>query len=185
MIEGKFKPNSNTLKNTFCIFYEREVSEIAGMQPDFESDSGSTYFYTEYGMYRLSNHWGRLANSKWRLLLKNDTNGSKVKLGFANWVDFYPDTKTDLLYYLDFDVVQREISYQHKNNPNYDGKAVLRTSDATMKRIKTARNILNLSNWAKYFENWEVEVLRLMVINQLIHTNKTIEQIKKELHESK
>lgn len=183
-LEGKFKPNPNSLKNTFCVFYERELSEIKDKKPDFKSDSGSAYYYTEFGMYRLSNHWGRLANSKWRLVSMGETNASKVKLGLANWTDFYPDNATDLLYYLDFDSTKNEIVYQHKNNPTYDGKAILRTSAATMKRIKTARNILTLSNWAKYFDHWDVEEVRAIILNELIHTNKTIEQIKRELYES-
>lgn len=181
----KFKPNPNSLKNTFCVFKERDLSEIKDQKSDFESDSGSRYYYTEFGMYRLSNHWGRLANSKWRLVPECVNDTAKVKLGFANWVDFYPDNKTDLLYYLDFDTSKNEILYQHKNNPNYDGKALVRTSDETMKRIKTARNILNLSNWAKYFDNWDIDELRAIIINQLIHTNKSIEQIKKEIYGTK
>ena len=183
--EGKFRPNPNSLKNTFCVFKEREVSDIIGKKTDFESESGSKYYYTEIGMYRLSNHWGRLANSKWRLVSENNATDSKVKLGFANWDDFYPDNKTDLLYYLDFNEVKMEILYQHRNNPDYDGIAILRTSDETMKRIKTARNILNLSNWAKYFDDWDIEELRIIIINGLIYTNKTIEQIKMELHGAK
>lgn len=183
--EGQFKPNPNSLKNTFCVFYERELIEIKEIKPDFESESGSAYYYSEFGMYRLSNHWGRLANSKWRIVSEKDTNESKVKLGFAKWSDFYPDNKKDLLYYLDFDAVKKEILYQHKNNPNYDGIAILRTSEETMKRIKTARNILNLSNWAKYFENWEIDELRVVVINKLIYTNYTVEKIKQELYGKK
>jgi len=179
---GNFKPHPNSLKNTFCVFYQRDLSEIKQKKSDFESESGSAYFYTEIGMYRLSNHWGRLANSKWRLVSNSDVNDSKVTLGLANWNDFYPDNKTEALYYLDFDLVKREILYQHKNNPNYDGIAILRTSEETMKRIKTARNILNLTNWAKYFDDWDIEELRSIVINKLIHTNSTIEEIKKELY---
>jgi len=183
--EDKFKPNPNSLKNTFCVFNERDLSEIKGQKSDFESDSGSKYYYAEFGMYRLSNHWGRLGNCKWRLVENTKIKSFKVKLGYANWEDFYPDNKTDLLYYLEFHKLENQVLYQHKNNPKYDGKAILRTSDETMKRIKTARNILNLSNWAKYFENWDIEELRTIVINDLIHTNKSIEQIKKELHGSK
>jgi hypothetical protein len=51
-------------------------------------------------------------------------------------------------------------SYEHKNNPLYDGLAVLRTSFDTIKRIKQARNILELTAWAKHFEYSDLEVLR-------------------------
>jgi hypothetical protein len=46
-------------------------------------------------MYRLSNHWGRLANSKWRLIAADTETSSKLKLGFAHWTDFYPDNNHD------------------------------------------------------------------------------------------
>jgi hypothetical protein len=42
----------------------------------------------------------------------------------------------------------------------YDGLAVLRTSFDTIKRIKQARNILELTAWAKHFEYSDLEVLR-------------------------
>jgi hypothetical protein len=44
------------------------------------------------------------------------------------------------------------VNYQHKNNPDYDGKAILRTSFETTKKIKQIRNLLNLTSWAKYYE---------------------------------
>jgi len=62
------KPKPNTFKNTFCIFIEADVALIENKKPDFSIKSGSEYFYTAAGMYRYSNHWGRLANSKWRLI---------------------------------------------------------------------------------------------------------------------
>jgi hypothetical protein len=49
-------------------------------------------------MYRLSNHWGRLANSKWRLIAADTETSSKLKLGFAHWTDFYPDNHDKLLF---------------------------------------------------------------------------------------
>ena len=178
-----FKPNANFFKNTFCVFYEKDLEEIKNIAIDYKSDSGSIYYYTAVGMYRYSNHWGRLANCKWRLVENNLQKESKWKLGFAKWNDFYPDNKIDRLYYLDFDFETHEVLYQHKNNPNYDGKALLRTSEETMKRIKTTRNILSLTNWAKYFENYNIDDLRLIIVKELIQTNKSIEQIKKEILE--
>lgn len=175
-----FKPNPNSFKHTFCVFQEVDLQLIENKKPDFNSDSGSLYFYTEKGMYRLSNHWGRLANSKWRLVSEIESN-YKTKLGFALWTDFHPDNTTEKLYYLEVDFGKETILYQHKNNPNFDQKAILRTSIETTKRIKQARNILTLTNWAKYFENSDINELRKQIINELIYTNKSLEEIKQNV----
>lgn len=157
------------------------LDSIEGLQPQFQSKAGSSYYYTEAGMYRLSNHWGRLANSKWRLEPMEPESQSKIKLGFALWEDFYPDNALEELYYLAADYAKGTVNYQHKNNPNYDNKAVLRTSFETTKKIKQIRNLFNLTSWAKHFEYDDLDVLRKEIIDQLIFTTKTLEEIKREL----
>jgi hypothetical protein len=131
-------------------------------------------------MYRLSNHWGRLANSKWRLEPMQETSLSKQKLGFALWTSFYPDNAEDKLYYLEANFDTKTVQYQHKNNLSYDQKAVLRTSFETAKRIKQVRNLFELTSWAKYFEYDDLDNLRMKIINGLIYTNKSLEEIKSE-----
>ena len=175
-----FSPKSKSFKNTFCVFNEIDSIEIENLILSYKSDSGSQYFYTEIGMYRLSNHWGRLANSKWRLIALQPESISKTKLGFANWSHFYPDNNYELLYYLEADFENVSITYQHKNNPEYNQKAILRTSIETIKRIKQARNILTLHNWARYFKYENIDELRFKIINELIFSNKTLEEIKKQ-----
>ena len=131
-------------------------------------------------MYRLSNHWGRLANSQWRLIpLEIETN-SKFKLGFAEYESFFPDNDVDELYYLEYNIQKREINYNHKQNLEFDRKAILRTTFETRKKIKQARNILTLSSWSKYYET-DIENLRNEIINELIFTNKTLDEIKRNL----
>jgi hypothetical protein len=174
----KLKPN--TFKNTFCVFTEVDPIAIQELKPDFESESGSKYFYTEEGLYRLSNHWGRLGNSKWRLVENGFQGSSKIKLGYAVWDAFFPDNKYELLYYLVANFSTKEVLYQHKMDKTYDGKAILRTADDTMKRVKQSRNILQLTNWAKYFENRDIEELRELIVTDLIYTNLTLEEIKRK-----
>lgn len=176
-----FRPSPNSFKNTFCVFQEVLPEKIKGMPIQYESKAGSKYFYTEEGMYRLSNHWGRLANSKWRLEPMEPETDSKTKLGFANWNEFYPDDAEEEIYYLEANYVKKTVQYQHKNNPNYDKKAILRTSFETAKKIKQIRNLFALTSWAKYFEYDDLEELRSTIINALIFTNKTLEEIKREL----
>lgn len=176
-----FRPSPNSFKNTFCVFQEVEISKVEGMPVQYDSKAGSQYFYTEVGMYRLSNHWGRLANSKWRLEPMEPETESKTKLGFAPWNEFYPDNAEEEIYYLEANFVKKTVNYQHRNNPNYDNKAILRTSFETTKKIKQIRNLLALTSWAKYFEYDDLDLLRQEIIKELIFTNKTLEEIKREL----
>lgn len=177
-MNNNFKPSPNKLKKTFCVFYEVNLCSVDGLKPDYSSNSGSKYYYTEQGMYRLSNHWGRLANSKWRLIEKN-LSKEKIKVGFAKWENFYTDNDFEKLYYLDWDKELGDVFYQHKNSPDYNGKSILRTSKETQKRLKNARNILQLSNWAKYFET-DINVLREKIIGDLINTELSLDEIKRK-----
>ena len=185
-MEKIFRPNPNSFKNTFCVFKEVLPDQIINLKVQYDSKSGSKYFYTKEGMYRMSNHWGRLANSKWRLEpIEHEgaetRNDSKFKIGFAAWNEFYPDNTTEELYYLEANYTKNTVNYQHKNNPYYDNKAILRTSFETTKKIKQIRNLLALTSWAKYFEYDDLDVLRKYIIEQLIYTNKTLEEIKRAL----
>ena len=176
-----FRPNPNSFKNTFCVFKEVDFILIQDLKVNFESKSGSLYYFTALGMYRSSNHWGRLANSKWRLEATNSDSDSKTKLGFATWDSFYPDNKEQKLYYLEVDYDKNTVQYQHKNNPDYTFEALLRTSLETTKRIKQIRSILNLTSWAKHFDYEDINELRKKIVDQLILTNQTLDEIKKAL----
>lgn len=176
-----FRPSPKSFKNTFCVFQEVSLDCLKELSVQYQSKSGSSYYYTKSGMYRLSNHWGRLANSKWRLEALEPETESKIKLGFAPWTNFYPDNAVEELYYLEANYIKKTVNYQHKNNPDYDNKAILRTSFETTKRIKQIRNLLNLTSWAKYFDYDDLDVLRQQIINELIFTNKSLEEIKREI----
>ena len=180
IMEKNFRPSPNSFKNTFCVFHELPIEAVNGLKVQYDSKAGSKYYYTKAGMYRLSNHWGRLANSKWRLEPLEPETTSKFKLGFASWDHFYADNAEEEIYYLEADFSKKTVNYQHKNNPLYDKKAILRTSFETTKRIKQIRNLFNLSSWAKYFDYEDIDVLRELIITELIYTNNTLEEIKKQ-----
>jgi len=180
-MEKTFRPSPKSFKNTFCVFHEVALIKIDELQVQYDSKSGSKYFYTKEGMYRLSNHWGRLANSKWRLEPLEAETDSKFKVGFATWNEFYPDNQEEKLYYLEANYIKNTVNYQHKNNPVYDSKAILRTSFETAKRIKQIRNLFSLTSWAKYFQYNDIDQLRKKIIDELIFSNKTLEEIKREI----
>ncbi|KGO96883.1 hypothetical protein [Flavobacterium enshiense] len=178
-----FQPKKEAFKNTFCIFREVPLSEIEHLEQRFKSESGSAYYYTAEGMYRLSNHWGRLANSKWRLLAMDSPMSSKIKLGFAKWEDFYPDNATEKLYYIEADFENQTANYYHKSCSDYNGTTLLRTTSGTRKRLKNIRNILTLTQWATHYDQ-DIEVLRKRIVSELISTDKTLEVIKREVIDS-
>ena len=180
-MEQLFRPSPNSFKNTFCVFNEVLPDQLENLKVQYDSKSGSKYFYTKEGMYRWSNHWGRLANSKWRLEPMEPETDSKFKIGYADWNEFYPDNAEEELYYLEANYNKNTVNYQHKNNPKYDHKAILRTSFETTKKIKQIRNVLTLTSWAKYFEYGNLDDLRKEIIEQLIYTNKTLDEIKRAL----
>jgi len=179
-MQKNFKPHPNSFKNTFCVFKEVLPETIEGLKMQFQSKAGSTYYYTETGMYRVSNHWGRLANSKWRLVAMEPETESKTKIGFAAWSEFYPDNAEEKLYYIEADYKKNTVNYQHKKNPEYDKKAILRTSFETTKRIKQIRNLQQLTSWAKHFDYEDIDELRAAIIHKLIYTEKTLDEIKRE-----
>lgn len=183
-MEKKFKVPAGFFKNTFCVFNEIQAPEIEQQKFDYESKSGSCYYFTKEGMYRLSNHWGRLANSKWRLEpLEIETN-SKFKWGFAPWTSFYPDNAEEELYFIQPNFSNNTVNYQHKNSPEFDNKALLRNSFETAKKIKQIRNLLTLTSWAKYFEYEDLQELRKEIIQELVYTNTALEEIKRKIQQS-
>ena len=182
-MQKNYKPHPNSFKNTFCVFHEVLPDAIEGLKKQFESKAGSSYYYSTEGMYRLSNHWGRLANSKWRLVPMEPETASKYKIGFAKWDCFYPDNATEKLYYLEMDYNKNTVNYQHKLNPDYNQKTLLRNSLETTKRIKQIRNIIELTSWAKHFECDDIGLLRSLIIEELINTDKSLDRVKREVAE--
>ena len=123
---------TNFHKHTFCEFIEVDVATIPTIDWHYKSKSGSGYCFTEEGVYRISNHWGRAANCRWRLISNSKTssnskiNNGENRIGFAKWIDFYPNNETENFFYVEVNFDDKEVTFQHKNNPKYDGKAVYR-----------------------------------------------------------
>jgi hypothetical protein len=169
---------SNFHQHTFCVFQEVEVAAIANLKTDYKSKSGSSYYFTNEGVYRLSNHWGRAANCKWRLESANSNTTSRIKVGFANWNAFHPDNDLEKLYFISVNFEKKAVTYLHKNSTEYDGKAFLRTASETTAIIKSIRNLLTTEAWAKHYEV-DLETLRKNIVMKLITTNLSLQEIKR------
>lgn len=168
---------SNFHKHTFCVFTEVPLTPI-NSKPNYTSKSGSRYYFTSEGVYRISNHWGRAANCKWRLLPMNNSSKERTKAGFAYWKDFHPDNDIDKMYYIEMDFDTHSVTYQHCKSVAYDGKTLLRTAGETTKRIKEIRNLLSNESWIRYYDMENSAVLKQNIITRLIQTNSSLQQIK-------
>lgn len=180
----------NFHKYTFCEFKEFPFKEIENLQVSYKSKSGSSYYFTEKGVYRLSNHWGRASNCRWRLksnIIASASssessslkvNNSTAKIGYANWSDFYPNNEQEKLFYIEVNWVTNEVNFQHKRNLNYNEEYVLRNALATAKRIQTIKEVLTENKWPKYLNFVDLKVLREEVVEKLIKTEETFIKIK-------
>ncbi len=170
---------SNFHNRTFCIFNEVDLDVIKDVKPNFKSKSGSSYYFTEVGVYRLSNHWGRAANCKWRLI-SDAKNTNRTKLGFANWNAFYPDNDFEKLYFIEVNYDTQSVNYYHKQSKNCTSDKVLRTSTDTTKRIKQIRTLFDETAWAKHLKDSNTEMLRKEIIKKLIESVATFQEIRRD-----
>ncbi|WP_291138950.1 hypothetical protein [Flavobacterium sp. UBA7663] len=163
---------------------EVDISSIPSIEWHYISKSGSGYYFTDEGVYRISNHWGRAANCRWRLISSSNSkiNNSQIRTGFAKWTDFYPNNETENFFYVEVNFDTSEVNFQHKNNPKYDEKAVLRNASETAKVIRQIKEILESDAWAKHLDVEDLEVLRKEIIWKLITTNTSLQTIKKDLY---
>jgi hypothetical protein len=171
---------SNFHRHTFCVFTEVPLSEVSGIKPNYTSKSGSAYYFTESGVFRSSDHWGRAANCKWRLQSPGKKASSRHRLGFAKWAEFHPDNDSEKLYFIEVDFDNKTVHYQHKSNFNTNGKAIFRTASETEKVIRQIRSLLTTESWARHFPI-EINRLRKLIISDLIHSENSLQQIKSAL----
>ena len=164
---------------TFCIWEEVSKDEILEFKINYKSKSGSQYIFTKNGVFRISNHWGRASNCRWRLEVLNDTKNQIYKIGFAKWTDFHPNNENEKLFFIKVDLNSKTVDFHHKNNSEYDGKAVIRNSGETSKIIKIIKQILSDEDWSKHLIFDDYEKLQKEIIHELINSDKSFLKIKR------
>ena len=167
--------NKSTMRNSFCIWTEVDLQEIQEQIPQYISQSGSQYFYLNDGVYRLSDHWGRAANSKWRLTPMNNELRT-VRLGFANFTDFHKDNLHEKLYFIEVDFKNQLVFFNHKNNKKPNCMAILRTATETTKSIRKIRKLIENQSWTRHFVD---DKILEKVILEIINTDRPVLEIKK------
>ncbi|WP_430412826.1 hypothetical protein [Kordia sp.] len=179
LVEKFIYHKRNFFKNTYCVFTAVDRSILADKKPDYTSRSGSQYYYTTAGVYRISSHWGRAATCKWRIQtdVSNVKNGAKV--GFAKWTSFYKDNEVEKLYYIQKSRFTQKYEYFHKEEPSYATEYILRTAVDTKKVLRQLKVITSETKWAKYIPHDDLEDLRQFLINGLITSTKTLQELKR------
>jgi hypothetical protein len=161
-----------------------EKDAILYLKLGYKSASGSEYYFTESGVFRKSNHWGRAANCRWRLMTNSDYKNQTESVGFANWTDFYPNNETENLFYIEVNEAKNEVYFNHKNHPNYTNQ-LLRNASDTSKRIKEIKNVLQSNSWAKHLVFDDFEEIRRKMLVELSNTNESFVNLKKILQHGK
>lgn len=173
---------TNFHKHTFCVFSEASIEIIKDLKLNFKSKSGSSYYFVENGVYRLSNHWARVANCKWRLINFNenlDSKDNKNKLGFAKWTDFYQDNDFEKLYFVEVNYDAKIVNFYHRRSENYNEVKILRTAGETAKLIKQIRILFDQTAWTKYLKTDVIDVVRKEIIENLINSNQSFHEIRR------
>ena len=72
-------------------FYKKTINDFKNAQapkrlPDYVSASGSKYWIEKGGVYRQSDHWGKVSTNEWSLDGKESVGAEKT--GYARWQDF-------------------------------------------------------------------------------------------------
>jgi hypothetical protein len=167
---------TNFFKHTFCEFKETTNFEIPE-NINFSSKSDSTYFYTNKGVYRKSNHWGRVANCRWKLISTTNYKNQEVVVAFAKWADFYPINSNEKTFFIEVDFIKKTAKIQPTKE---DTQHELFGFSESQHRIKQIKHLFKDEKWAKHFD-LEIESLRSRIISEFIKTNKSLQEIKKNL----
>jgi hypothetical protein len=165
---------------TFCIWREVLYSEINDLKINYKSQSGSMYIFTTEGLYRISNHWGRVANCHWRLIPLAQYKNQNTIVGFAKWIDFYSNDDNSKLFFIKVNFVTKEVNFYHKLSLENQEKVIFRNAKETSKTIQTIKQVLTEDNWAKHLKFDDLKVLRKEIVNELVNSAKSFLEIKKQ-----
>ena len=103
-----------------------------------------------------------------------------ITVAFANWTDFYSNDDTSKLFFIKVDFKTNEVNFYHKLSLEDQEKVILRNAKETAKTIQTIKQVLTEINWAKYLQFEDLNVLRKEVIEELVNSEKTFLEIKKQ-----
>ena len=166
---------TNFFKHTFCEFQQIDDFEFP-QNTNYKSKSESVYFYTDEGVYRKSNHWGRVANCRWKLISNKEYKNQQTVIAFAKWEEFHSLNEIEKLFYLDVDFEEKIVTLQPKKE---DASHHLFTYPEAQKRIKQIKHLFKEDIWATYFDG-TINHIRFKIISEFINSDKLLYKIKLE-----
>lgn len=169
----KIYNKKNFFKHTFCEFQEVDNFEFPE-ETNYKSKSESIYFYTDKGVYRNSNHWGRVANCRWKLITPGNYKNQQKVVGFAKWIDFYPIDSVEKNFSITIDYSKKTAALKPEKE---NAATYLFTFAEAQQRIKQIKHLFKEDKWGSYFEK-DIHVLRKEFISDFINSDNTLKQIK-------
>ncbi|MDG1397556.1 MAG: hypothetical protein P8P88_04145 [Polaribacter sp.] len=169
----KIYNSTNFFKHTFCEFTQI-VDFNFPENNNYKSKSESQYFYTKKGVYRKSNHWGRVANCRWKIITNNKYKNQTEIIGFAKWSDFFPINSSKNNFFITVDFENKTVRIKPKKD---NTQHTFFTYSQAQKKIKKINNLLLEDKWATYFDI-NINILRHQIISEYINSNKTLAEIK-------
>jgi hypothetical protein len=167
---------NNFYRHTYCVF--EEVFLEHPLTFHFRSEHQSEYHFTKEGVYRKSNHWGRVGNCRWKLNSQASKTNQVNRVGFAKWSDFFPNDEQKALFYV-FLNSQDEPQMGHVQEDCYDAIYPKRILADAQKRIKEINAVLQDQKWAAYLIFDDFEILKNQVLTELLNSKKTWTEIKR------
>lgn len=164
---------NNFFKYTFCEFQQVDDFDFPE-NTNYKSKSESAYFYTDEGVYRKSNHWGRVANCRWKLIADNNYKNQNIVIGFAKWCDFYPINSQEKIFGIQVNFDKKTAKLQPKTQTLHQH---LFCYSEAQKRLKQIQHLFTNDKWTNYFDV-EIDELRLKVISKFSNSNDSLQEIK-------
>ena len=164
----------NFFKHTFCEFQQVNKFDFPE-ETNYKSKSESMYFYTDEGVYRKSNHWGRVANCRWKIMANATYKNQQIVTGFSKWTNFYPINSNEKIFFIAVDFEGKTAILQPKLAASV---RYCFTFSEAQKRIKEITYLFKEDAWAKYFET-EIKELRFKIISEYMRSEKSIQEIKR------
>lgn len=165
--------HTNFFKHTFCEFQQVPFF-VFPENSFFKSKSESCYFFSDEGVYRKSNHWGKVANCHWKILPLDNYKNQQTIIGFAKWNDFFPINSTEKLFLIEIDFENNTAKIQTEKE---ESSAALFTFSEAQEKIKKIRDLLKNDDWTNYF-NQDKTALKKSVIHEFLNSSKSLQQIK-------
>ena len=145
----------------------------------YKSKSGSLYYYSDKGVYRYSNHWGRVANCRWKIGGIENYKNHNYYVGYANWSDFFPLNSSEKLFYLKYNSSTSQVTV-HRSLRSENTSHFLMTLELALKRLKEIKSLHKNYKWTLYYNNPQ-EVCN-QLISKLIVSDKPIQILKQSLN---